>query len=55
MTINYATGKLVRERAKYLYEYCPSSEEASAAQFILTPLLEVRSDRVLVFELESDR
>jgi hypothetical protein len=46
---------LFEKRYKYLYEYCHSSEKASAAQFILTPLLEVRSDRVLVFELESDR
>jgi 5-methylcytosine-specific restriction endonuclease McrA len=33
MTVNDATRKLVRERAKYLCEYCHSLEEASAAQF----------------------
>ncbi|NEU71331.1 HNH endonuclease [Hassallia byssoidea VB512170] len=33
MTVNDATIKLVRERAKYLCEYCHSLEEASAAQF----------------------
>ncbi len=33
MTINDATRKLVQSRAKYLCEYCHSSEEASAAQF----------------------
>jgi hypothetical protein len=35
MTVNDATRKLVRERAKYLCEYCHSSEEASAALFAI--------------------
>ncbi len=33
MTINNTTRKLVRKRAKYLCEYCHSSEEAGAALF----------------------
>jgi len=33
MTVNDATKKLVRQRAKFLCEYCHSSEEASAALF----------------------
>jgi 5-methylcytosine-specific restriction endonuclease McrA len=33
MRVNDATRKLIRERAKYLCEYCHSSEEASAALF----------------------
>lgn len=33
MTINDASKKLVRQRAKFLCEYCHSSEEASAALF----------------------
>ena len=33
MTVNDSTRKLVRERAKYLCEYCHSLEEASAALF----------------------
>jgi hypothetical protein len=35
MPVNNATRKLVRSRAKYLCEYCHSSEEASAAQFAI--------------------
>ena len=35
MTSNEAIQRLVRERAKYLCEYCHSSEEASAAQFAI--------------------
>ena len=35
MTVNDATRKLIRERAKYLCEYCHSSEEASAALFAI--------------------
>jgi len=35
MTVNDERKKLVRERAKYLCEYCHSSEEASAAQFAI--------------------
>ena len=35
MTVNEKTRKLVQERAKYLCEYCHSSEEASAAQFTI--------------------
>lgn len=33
MTISNTTKKLVRKRAKYLCEYCHSSEEAGAALF----------------------
>jgi HNH endonuclease len=33
MTVNDATKKLVRQRAKFLCEYCHSSEEAGAALF----------------------
>jgi hypothetical protein len=39
MTVREATRKLVRERAKYLCEYCHSSEEASAAQFAIDHIL----------------
>ena len=35
MTVNDSTKKLVRERAKYLCEYCHSQEEASAALFAI--------------------
>jgi 5-methylcytosine-specific restriction endonuclease McrA len=35
MTVNDATRKLVPERAKYLCEYCHSSEEATAALFAI--------------------
>lgn len=35
MTVNNATRKLVRERAKFLCEYCHSLEEASAAKFAI--------------------
>jgi hypothetical protein len=35
MTVNDATRKLIPERAKYLCEYCHSSEEASAALFAI--------------------
>ncbi|WGV23909.1 HNH endonuclease [Halotia branconii] len=33
MTVNDASKKLIRQRAKFLCEYCHSSEEASAALF----------------------
>jgi hypothetical protein len=39
MTVNEATRKLVRERAKYLCEYWHSSEEASAAQFAIDHII----------------
>lgn len=39
MTVNEVTRKLVRARAKYLCEYCHSSEEASAAQFSIDHIL----------------
>jgi 5-methylcytosine-specific restriction endonuclease McrA len=39
MTSNEAIRRLVRERAKYLCEYCHSSEEASAAQFAIDHIL----------------
>ncbi len=39
MTVNDATKKLVRQRAKFLCEYCHSSEEASAAQFTIDHIL----------------
>lgn len=39
MTVNDETRKLVRERAKYLCEYCHSSEEASAAQFAIDHII----------------
>jgi 5-methylcytosine-specific restriction endonuclease McrA len=39
MTGNEAIRRLVRERAKYLCEYCHSSEEASAAQFAIDHIL----------------
>lgn len=39
MTVNDATKKLVRERAKFFYEYCHSSEEASAALFFFDHIM----------------
>jgi 5-methylcytosine-specific restriction endonuclease McrA len=39
MTVNSTTRKLVRERAKYLCEYCHSSEEASAALFAIDHII----------------
>jgi 5-methylcytosine-specific restriction endonuclease McrA len=39
MSVNEATRKLVRERAKYLCEYCHSSEDASAAQFAIDHII----------------
>jgi len=42
MTLNKAARKLVRERAKYLCEYCHSSEEASAAQFAIDHIIPSR-------------
>lgn len=39
MTVSDALKKLVRERAKYLCEYCHSFEEASAAQFAIDHIL----------------
>lgn len=39
MSINRAIQGLVRERAKFLCEYCHSSEEAGAAQFEIDHIL----------------
>jgi HNH endonuclease len=39
VTINSGIRKLVRERAKFLCEYCHSLEEASAAQFSIDHIL----------------
>ncbi len=39
MTVNDATRKLVRERAKFLCEYCHSLEEASAALFSIDHII----------------
>ncbi|MEC4816245.1 MAG: HNH endonuclease signature motif containing protein [Scytonema sp. PMC 1069.18] len=39
MTVNAATKKLVRERAKFLCEYCHSSEEASTALFAIDHII----------------
>ncbi len=39
MTSNEAIRRSVRERAKYLCEYCHSSEEASAARFAIDHIL----------------
>lgn len=39
MTVNDATRKLVRERAKLLCEYCHSLEEASAALFAIDHII----------------
>ena len=39
MTVNDFTKKLVRERAKFLCEYCHSSEEASAALFSIDHII----------------
>ncbi|AFZ60706.1 HNH endonuclease [Anabaena cylindrica FACHB-243] len=39
MTVNDATRKLVRERAKFLCEYCHSLEEASAALFAIDHII----------------
>ncbi|MCF2145472.1 HNH endonuclease [Desmonostoc muscorum LEGE 12446] len=39
MTVNDATKKFVRERAKFLCEYCHSSEEASAALFSIDHIM----------------
>ncbi|MEJ6486774.1 HNH endonuclease [Nostoc punctiforme UO1] len=39
MTVNDATKKLVRQRAKFLCEYCHSSEEASAALFSIDHII----------------
>jgi 5-methylcytosine-specific restriction endonuclease McrA len=44
MTVNDATRKLVRERAKFLCEYCHSLEEASAADHIIPQSLRGSSD-----------
>jgi HNH endonuclease len=39
MTVNDAIKKLVRQRAKFLCEYCHSSEEASAALFSIDHIM----------------
>ena len=39
MTVNETTKKLVRERAKFLCEYCHSLEEASAALFAIDHII----------------
>ncbi len=39
MTVNEATKKLVRQRAKFLCEYCHSSEQASAALFSIDHIM----------------
>ena len=39
MTVNDATRKLVRERAKFLCEYCHSLEEASASLFSIDHII----------------
>lgn len=39
MTVNDATRKLVKERAKFLCEYCHSLEEASAALFAIDHII----------------
>ncbi len=39
MTVNETTRKLVRERAKFLCEYCHSLEEASAALFAIEHII----------------
>lgn len=39
MTINDITRQLVRQRAKYLCEYCHSSEKASATRFTLDHII----------------
>lgn len=39
MTVNDTTRKLVRERAKFLCEYCHSLEEASAALFAIDHII----------------
>ncbi|BAT51503.1 HNH endonuclease domain protein [Nostoc sp. NIES-3756] len=39
MTVNHAIKKIVRQRAKFLCEYCHSSEEASAALFSIDHIL----------------
>ncbi len=39
MTVNETTRKLVRERAKFLCEYCHSLEEASAALFAIDHII----------------
>jgi 5-methylcytosine-specific restriction endonuclease McrA len=39
MTVNDATRKFVRVRAKYLCEYCHSNEEASAALFAIDHII----------------
>lgn len=39
MTVNDATKKFVRERAKFLCEYCHSSEEASAPLFSIDHIM----------------
>ncbi|WP_442942756.1 HNH endonuclease [Nostoc sp.] len=39
MTVNDATKKLVKQRAKFLCEYCHSSEEASAALFSIDHII----------------
>jgi len=39
MTVNDVTRKLVRERAKFLCEYCHSLEEASAALFAIDHII----------------
>lgn len=39
MTVNDATRKFVRVRAKYLCEYCDSNEEASAALFAIDHII----------------
>ena len=39
MTVNETSKKLVRERAKFLCEYCHSLEEASAALFAIDHII----------------
>ena len=39
MKVNDATRKLVRERAKFLCEYCHSLEEASASLFSIDHII----------------
>ncbi|MFM6252251.1 MAG: HNH endonuclease [Dolichospermum sp.] len=39
MTVNERIKKLVRERAKFLCEYCHSLEEASAALFAIDHII----------------
>ena len=50
MTVNDSTRKLVRERAKYLCEYCHSLEEASAALFTIN---HIRLLSIIVILIEN--